>query len=157
MPRPARISVADGCYHVLNRGNGRNEDFHKPEDYEAFLRLIADACQRLAMRVLGYCIMPNHFHLALQPRHDGDLSRWMQWLSTAHVRRYHRHYHGQCQRRGDGLLFRGAVVVVALLRAPACVGDEAADLVFVELVGGAGGADDVFLHHDRAHIVGAEE
>ena len=46
MPRPARISVADGCYHVLNRGNGKHEVFHKPEDYEAFLRLISDACER---------------------------------------------------------------------------------------------------------------
>jgi putative transposase len=45
------------------------------------------------MRVLAYCLMPNHFHLALWPRRDGDLSRWMQWLMTAHVRRYHRHYH----------------------------------------------------------------
>ena len=38
--------------------------------------------------------MPNHFHLVAWPREDGDLSRWMQWLLTAHVRRYHRHYHG---------------------------------------------------------------
>jgi putative transposase len=38
--------------------------------------------------------MPNHFHLVLWPRGDGDLSRWMQWLLTSHVRRYHRHYGG---------------------------------------------------------------
>ena len=44
------------------------------------------------MRILGYCLMSNHFHLALWPRHDGDLSRFMQWLLTAHVRRYHGHY-----------------------------------------------------------------
>ncbi len=94
MPRPVRISVADGCYHVLNRGNGRAEVFHKTADYEAFLRLLGDACERLPMRVLAYCLMPNHFHLALQPFDDGDLSRWMQWLTTAHVRRYHRHYVG---------------------------------------------------------------
>ena len=45
------------------------------------------------MRVLAYCLMPNHFHLVLWPTKDGDLSRWMQWLLTAHVRRYHQHYH----------------------------------------------------------------
>ena len=45
------------------------------------------------MRVLAYCLMPNHFHLALQPFNDGDLSRWMWWLTTSHVGRYHRHYH----------------------------------------------------------------
>ena len=36
--------------------------------------------------------MPNHFHLVVWPREDGDLSKWMQWLTTSHVRRYHRHY-----------------------------------------------------------------
>ncbi len=93
MPRPVRISAAGGCYHVLNRGNGRAKVFRKEEDYAAFLRLIGDACERVPMRVLAYCLMPNHFHLALQPFGKGDLSRWMQWLTTAHVRRYHRHYH----------------------------------------------------------------
>ena len=36
--------------------------------------------------------MSNHFHLVAWPREDGDLSKWMQWLTTSHVRRYHRHY-----------------------------------------------------------------
>jgi putative transposase len=36
--------------------------------------------------------MPNHLHLALWPYHDGDLSRWMQWLLTAHARRYHTYH-----------------------------------------------------------------
>jgi putative transposase len=79
-------------YHVINRGNGRATVFHKPGDYEAFCSLIEQACERVDMRVLGYCLMPNHFHLIVQPRRDGDLSRWMQWLMTAHVRRYHSHY-----------------------------------------------------------------
>jgi putative transposase len=92
MPRTARASAADHCYHVLNRGNGRAEVFHEAGDYEAFARIIAEASARLPMRVLGYCLMPNHFHLVLRPHGDGDLSRWMQWLLTAHVRRYRRHY-----------------------------------------------------------------
>jgi len=51
------------------------------------------ATRRLPMRLLSYCLMPNHFHLVVWPREDGDLSRWMHWLLTSHVRRYHRHYH----------------------------------------------------------------
>lgn len=92
MPRTARASVADVCYHVLNRGNGRDEVFHKADDYAAFLEMIAQAKERLPMRVFGYCVMPNHFHLVVRPYADGDLSRWMQWLMTTHVRRYRRHY-----------------------------------------------------------------
>jgi putative transposase len=76
----------------LNRGNGKNTVFHKDGDYAAFLKLIKQAADRMPMRLLSYCLMPNHFHLVLWPKHDGDLSKWMQWLTTAHVRRYHRHY-----------------------------------------------------------------
>ena len=89
------------CYHVLNRGNGRAEVFHKKDDYVAFLDLMEEAQQRLPMRLLAWCLMPNHFHLVLWPHGDGDLSRWMQWLLTSHVRRYHRHY------RGSGHVWQG--------------------------------------------------
>jgi putative transposase len=92
MPRTARASVGGLCYHVINRGNACAEVFRKPEDYAAFRDLLGEAADRVRMRVLAYCLMPNHFHLALWPRQDGDLSRFMQWLLTAQVRRYHRHY-----------------------------------------------------------------
>lgn len=82
------------CYHVLNRGNARQRVFKKDGDFAAFLQLLADAKERLPMRIVGYCLMSNHFHLVLWPHKDGDLSRFMQWLLTAHVRRYHRHYGG---------------------------------------------------------------
>ena len=92
MPRTARASVGNICYHVINRGNNRAEVFHKSTDYVRFTDMLGEAVQRLPMRVLSWCLMPNNFHLVLWPYADGDLSRWMQWLMTSHVRRYHRHY-----------------------------------------------------------------
>ena len=92
MPRPKRTAPGGYCYHVLNRGNARQQVFHKQADYASFLRLLDEANARCPMRVLAYCLMPNHFHLVLWPRADGDLSRYMQWLQTTHVRRYHEHY-----------------------------------------------------------------
>ena len=62
---------------------------------------MAHACIEVPMRVLGWTLMPNHFHLVLWPHHDGDLSQWMHWLQTTHVRRYHRHY------KSDGHLWQG--------------------------------------------------
>ena len=94
MPRTARASVGGMCYHVLNRGNGQAKVFHKDADFAAFIKLMAEANERLPLRILGYALMPNHFHLVLWPRGDRDLSCWMQWLLTSHVRRYHRHYQG---------------------------------------------------------------
>jgi putative transposase len=81
------------CYHVINRGNGRREVFLKDGDYQAFLKAIGHACIEIPMRVLAFCLMPNHFHLAVWPEEDGDLSRWMHWVQNTHVRRYHQHYH----------------------------------------------------------------
>lgn len=92
MARKPRISLGNYCYHVLNRGNGRQTVFHKDGDYAAFLKLMKEASERIPMRLLSFCLMPNHFHLVLWPELDGDLSKWMQWLTTSHVRRYHRHY-----------------------------------------------------------------
>jgi putative transposase len=93
MPRAARASQAGFCYHVLNRGNGRQAVFHKDGDFAAFCNLLREAPDHTPMRLLAYCALPNHLHLALWPRGDGDLSTYMGWLLTAHVRRYHRHYH----------------------------------------------------------------
>jgi len=77
MPRASRAAAGGFCYHVLNRGNACAEVFHKDGDYDAFVQIIAEASLRNPMRVLAYCLMPNHFHLALWPARDGDLSRWM--------------------------------------------------------------------------------
>jgi len=49
---------------------------------------------KVPMRWTGFCLMTNHFHLLLWPHEDGDLSRWMQWLMTSHVRRYHQRCKG---------------------------------------------------------------
>jgi putative transposase len=81
------------AYHVLNRGNGRATLFHKDADYRAFCDLLATATAKFPVALLGFCIMPNHFHLVLQPHTPEALSMMMQWWLTSHVRRYHRHYH----------------------------------------------------------------
>ncbi|MGO9600358.1 MAG: transposase [Isosphaeraceae bacterium] len=54
---------------------------------------MSEAKLRHPTRALAYCVMPNHFHLALWPLGDGDQGRGMHWLPTAHGRRYQRHHH----------------------------------------------------------------
>jgi putative transposase len=101
MPRTSRASVGGYCYHALNRGNGRAQVFHDGDDYDRFVRLLRQACARVPMRLVGYCLMPNHFHLVLWPRGDNDLSTWIQWLLTAHVHGYRKRY------RGSGHVWQG--------------------------------------------------
>jgi len=93
MPRTPRASQGGYCYHVLNRGDSRRTIFHKDGDFAAFVKLLREAGERTPVHLLASCLMPNHFHLALWPQADGDLSDYMMWLLTAHVRRYHQHYH----------------------------------------------------------------
>lgn len=88
----ARIAPGGLCYHVLNRGNAQARVFHDDADYRSFLGLMAQAGEKVPMRNLAYCLMPNHFHLVVRPKADGDLGRWMQWLLTTHVRRHHKRY-----------------------------------------------------------------
>jgi putative transposase len=94
MPRTARASIGGFCYHALNRGNGRARVFHDADDYQEFIRLLRQACARVPMRLVAFCLLPNHFHLVLWPYGDGDLSTWMQWLLTAHVHGYRKRYGG---------------------------------------------------------------
>jgi putative transposase len=101
MPRIPRGQFGGHVYHVLNRGNGGAAVFHKDGDYRAFLALLADAKARYPVKILGFCLMPNHFHLVLQPVTPDALSPFMQWWLTSHVRRYHRHY------RGHGHVWQG--------------------------------------------------
>jgi putative transposase len=86
MPRPPRAAEGGLIYHALNRANARMTIFASDEDYAAFQRVLSEALDRDDMRLLAYCLMPDHFHLLLWPRDDGDLSRFMRWLTLTHTR-----------------------------------------------------------------------
>ena len=89
MARPKRIALGGYVYHALNRANGRLRIFRKDDDFLAFEQILADGAERFSMRICGYCIMGNHWHLLLWPREDGDLSQFMRWISLTHTQRYH--------------------------------------------------------------------
>ena len=77
--------------------------FRKPADYLEFMRLMEEARQRTGMRILAFCLMPNHWHMVLWPRKAKDLSAFIGWLSTKHVRRWREHPHNV----GKGHLYQG--------------------------------------------------
>lgn len=88
---------------MINRGNNRRTVFQKRGDYLAFLRFMRDTQDRVPMRILAYCLMPNHFHMVLWPESVSALSAYMRCLMNAHVRNYHQHY-GTC---GQGHVWQG--------------------------------------------------
>src|SRR5260370_27208182 len=90
MGRPHRVALGGYVYHVLNRANGRLPIFQKDGDYAAFVRILGEAREHVpGMRLLAYCLMPNHWHLLLWPRRDGELSDFSHWLTLTHTQRWH--------------------------------------------------------------------
>ncbi|MFL5242887.1 MAG: transposase [Gemmataceae bacterium] len=103
MGRALRADAGGLVYHVLNRANARLKIFAKPGDYQAFETVLAQGQERFGTRILSYCLMPNHWHLVLWPRADGELSRFVGWLTLTHTQRWHAHYHNV----GSGHLYQG--------------------------------------------------
>lgn len=103
MARRLRKDLGGVIYHVINRGVGKRSLFFDEGDFAAFEKVLGQGCERVPMRILAYCLMSNHFHLILWPRKDGELRRFMQWLTVTHTRRWHAHHH----KVGQGALYQG--------------------------------------------------
>ena len=77
-----RRTVIGGCaYHVCNRGSRKGVLFETSDDFDNFEQLMNEARAKRPMRITGYNLMRTHVHFLLWPREDGDLSRFMHWLS----------------------------------------------------------------------------
>jgi len=85
MPRPLRSFDAGSVLHVVNRGNERRTLFDRPRDYDDFLRLLDVALGKRPTRLLGYVLMPNHWHMVLWPADSSELSRFLHYLTSLHA------------------------------------------------------------------------
>lgn len=100
MPRKLRLESEGGVYHVINRGNYRGDIFRSDKAKAAFLICLNEACQKSGWVVHAWCVMSNHYHIALEtPR--GNLADGMQWLQGTFSRRFN------SLRNENGHLFQG--------------------------------------------------
>lgn len=89
MPRHLRIEYPGALYHVLNRGNYRRDVFATDGNKQAFERTVFAACERCGWVLHAYCLMDNHYHLAVETPQP-NLSRGMQWLQATYANRFNR-------------------------------------------------------------------
>ena len=101
MATPVRAFQNDYFYHVYNRGNRKQAIFTSYSDYERFLIKITDYKKKHPVRILAYCLMPNHFHILIQQLSSNALSKFMSDLCNSQTRYFNVKY------ESVGSLFQG--------------------------------------------------
>ena len=66
MPRPDRIFVEGGFYHVYNRLGRGERVFEQEKEAAAFVGLLRDVAERDGLTVFAWCLLSNHYHLAVR-------------------------------------------------------------------------------------------
>jgi putative transposase len=87
MPRKLRLEYAGAIYHVMNRGNRRENIFRDAADRERFLATLTEACGKTQWQVHAYCLMRNHFHLVIETP-SANLVAGMKWLLGVYTKRF---------------------------------------------------------------------
>ena len=103
MARVPRMDVGGTIYHALNRSSFRSALFKREKHYRDFLSILEESLAVVPMRILAYCLMPNHWHLVLYPRAAGDLSKFMQRITLTHTQRHR----ARTRTVGYGHLYQG--------------------------------------------------
>ena len=86
MPRMLRVEYPGAIYHLMSRGDRREDIFYDEVDRHDFLKTLAEACWKADFQVHAYCLMPNHFHLVTETP-NGNLVAGMQWLLSSYTLR----------------------------------------------------------------------
>jgi len=100
MARPLRLEFEGALYHVISRGNARQEIFRDNVDYQQLLKLLAAAVERYSWLVHAYCLLSNHYHLLVETPQP-NLSAGMRQLNGTYAQYFSRR-HDQ-----PGHLFQG--------------------------------------------------
>ncbi len=100
MARPTRVDFPGAWYHVFNRGTERRAIFRSTRCYEKFIQLLGSLPERFGVRLHGYALMGNHYHLQLESR-EANLSKALHWLNVSYSVWFNRKYNRV------GTLFQG--------------------------------------------------
>jgi REP element-mobilizing transposase RayT len=130
MPRPPRVQVPGGIYHLGTRGVRRTRIFESPGDYELFGSILGRVVKRFEWRCHTYCLMPNHYHLLVEtpaPNLSAGMQRlngiYAQWFNelygvTGHV--FERRFYSRLVENSYDLLELVRYVVLNPVRAGLC-------------------------------------
>ena len=75
----------------------------KPEDYAAFMRVVAETWEVVPLPIYAMVAMPNHWHFVVRPETSDQVSEFFRRLTVMHTMRWHAH----CKTGGTGHLYQG--------------------------------------------------
>jgi len=93
MPRIARIAPRDHIFHILTRGNNRQEVFRDEIDYQKYLEVLNRYKEKYQFKLYHYVLMKNHVHLVLETQAEGgSLAEIMKGINLSYAQYYKRKY-----------------------------------------------------------------
>ena len=100
MARKNRKWFPGAIYHIMARGNYRQNIFKDDEDFKVFLVLMQDAKTKYGFKLHAYCLMTNHYHLLLETEQT-EIWKIMKRINQIYAAYYNEKY------RLTGHLFQG--------------------------------------------------
>ena len=91
MARKLRLEYPDAIYHVMSRGNQRNNIVRDDQDRLLFLHTLGEACAKTHWQIHAYCLMRNHFHLVVETP-KANLVVGMKWFLGTYTARFNRRH-----------------------------------------------------------------
>lgn len=89
MPRQARLTLNNACYHIITRGNQKQDIFKEREDFYAYLGLLSKYKKRFDSKIYGYCLMSNHVHLVIE---CSMLNKLMHGINLSYAQHFNYKY-----------------------------------------------------------------
>lgn len=105
--RARRVEYAGAIYHVMQRGNNKEDIFRGDGDKRFFIAELANSKKMFDFQLFGYVLLDNHYHLFLQTG-DKPLSKIMQRQNSLYSRYFNRVH----ERSGHlfGLRYKASVI-----------------------------------------------
>lgn len=84
MPRLPRKYSETGVYHVMIRGNAKQDIFIDNQDKRKFIKVILQKRAEELFNIYAYCIMNNHAHLVVKELKE-SISKSMKRMTTSYA------------------------------------------------------------------------
>lgn len=89
--RMLRIQYPGALYHVVNRGDRGDAIVRDDRDRERFLQTLSEACAKTGWKVHAWCLLDDHFHLALTTP-EPNLVAGMKWFLGTYTGRFNQRH-----------------------------------------------------------------